>query len=466
MRGGASSAWRVRTPAGADAEAIAAAALGAEADMTTDAVHERWIIEGGRPLMGEVSIGGGKNPALAVIAASLLCDDAVVIENLPRIEDVRVMIALLKSLGASASFSGRTLKVDPRGVTKTAPPIELAQRLRASSYLLGALLGRLGQAEVPYPGGCAIGDRPLDQHIKGVKALGAAVTDQYGVIRANARHRGRLVGSEIYLDMVTVGGTINLLLASCRAKGHTMLYNAAKEPHVVEVANFLNSMGAKIKGAGTDVIRVSGVDRLHGTSYTIIPDQIETGTIMIAAAATDGDVTIRGCIPTHMEALSAKLLEMGVRVDEHDDVIRVRSTGIRRAITLKTQVYPGFPTDLQQPMSAMLCTAKGVSLVTETIYEQRYKHLRELTRMGAKAQVMDRVAVIEGVPELVGAALAATDLRAGASLVVAGLMARGATSILNPHFIDRGYENLADKLNALGARVMRPLIDCRSMRGA
>jgi UDP-N-acetylglucosamine 1-carboxyvinyltransferase len=423
--------------------------------MTDEIVCGRWIIEGGRPLLGEVEIGGGKNPAVAVIAASLLCDEPVTIENLPYIEDVRVMIELLECLGAKTSRSGRVLCVDPRTVNRVAPRYDLAHALRASSYLLGALLGRWGQAEAPYPGGCDIGERALDQHIKGMRALGAAVTDQYGVIRAKAGRGGRLVGSEIYLDMVTVGGTINLLLAACRAKGQTILFNAAKEPHVVEVANFLNSMGARIKGAGTDVIRVNGVEKLHGSTYAIIPDQIETGTMMIAAAATNGDVTIRGCIPTHMEALSAKLLEMGVRVDERDDVIRVRSTGIRRALTLKTQVYPGFPTDLQQPMTAMLCTARGVSLITETIFESRFKHLRELARMGARAQVMDRVAVIEGVPELTGATLSATDLRAGAALVVAGLMARGATDILNPHYIDRGYERFADKLNALGARVVR-----------
>ncbi|MDR0396225.1 MAG: UDP-N-acetylglucosamine 1-carboxyvinyltransferase [Oscillospiraceae bacterium] len=415
---------------------------------------ERWIIEGGRPLRGEVEVGGGKNPAVAVIAASLLCDEPVTIENLPYIEDVRVMIDLLGDLGAKVSRCGRTVRVDPRTVCRSEPRDDLARALRASSYLLGAMLGRWSQAQIPYPGGCDIGDRALDQHIKGMRALGAAVTDQYGVIRASAKG-GRLAGAEIYLDMVTVGGTINLLLASCRAKGQTLLFNAAKEPHVVEVANFLNSMGARIKGAGTDVIRVTGVDRLHGTVYAIIPDQIETGTMMIAAAATDGDVTVRGCIPTHMEALSAKLLEMGVRVDDHDDVIRVRSTGIRRALTLKTQVYPGFPTDLQQPMTAMLCTARGVSLITETIFESRFKHIRELARMGARAQVLDRVAVIEGVPELAGAALTATDLRAGAALVVAGLMARGSTEILNPHYIDRGYEHFAEKLNALGARIIK-----------
>ncbi|MDR1599203.1 MAG: UDP-N-acetylglucosamine 1-carboxyvinyltransferase [Oscillospiraceae bacterium] len=423
--------------------------------MVEGANGPRWIIEGGRPLSGAVDIGGGKNPALAVIAASLLCDEQVTIENLPYIEDARVMLELLECLGTKVSRCGRSAVIDPRTVCRCAPRRDLAQALRASSYLLGALLGRWGQAETPYPGGCDIGDRALDQHIKGMRALGAAVTDQYGVIRAKARRGDRLVGAEIYLDMVTVGGTINLLLASCRAKGQTLLFNAAKEPHVVEVANFLNSMGARIKGAGTDVIRVTGVDSLHGTSYAIIPDQIETGTMMIAAAATDGDVTIRGCIPTHMEALSAKLLEMGVRVDDHDDVIRVRSTGIRRALTLKTQVYPGFPTDLQQPMTAMLCAARGVSLVTETIFDSRFKHLRELARMGAKAQVMDRVAVIEGVPELTGASLTATDLRAGAALVVAGLMARGATEILNPHYIDRGYEYFAEKLNALGARIIK-----------
>ncbi|GHU72790.1 UDP-N-acetylglucosamine 1-carboxyvinyltransferase [Clostridia bacterium] len=429
--------------------------IDAPSERWIDAPSERWIIEGGRPLIGEVEIGGGKNPAVAVIAAALLCDEPCMIENLPYIEDVRVMVELLGRLGAKVSRKGRTLQVDPRTVNSSTPPYDLARALRASSYLLGALLGHFGQAEVPYPGGCDIGERPLDQHIKGMRKLGAVISDEYGVMRAKAR---RLTGTEIFFDVVTVGGTINLLLCACRAKGQTVLYNAAKEPHVVEVANFLNSMGAKIKGAGTDVIRVTGVDHMHGSTYAIIPDQIETGTMMIAAAATDGDVTIRGCIPTHMEALSAKLLEMGVRVDDRDDVIRVRSTGIKRALTLKTQAYPGFPTDLQQPMSAMLCTARGVSMITETIFEQRFKHLREMSRLGARATVMDRVAVIEGVPELVGGTLTATDLRAGAALVVAGLMARGTTEILHPHYIDRGYEYITDKLNALGARVVRECI--------
>ncbi|MDR1569351.1 MAG: UDP-N-acetylglucosamine 1-carboxyvinyltransferase [Oscillospiraceae bacterium] len=411
------------------------------------------VIDGGYPLTGEVEIGGGKNPALAVVAASLLCDETCVIENLPYVEDVRVMIELLESLGVKTERSGRTLAVDARSISGCAPPYELARKLRASSYLIGALLGKLGRAQVPYPGGCNIGKRGLDQHLKGMRALGARVDEAGDMIIA--RSARKLAGADIYMDKITVGGTINVLIAACRAQGLTVISNAAKEPHIVEVANFLNSMGARIKGAGTDVIRVQGVERLHETSYAIIPDQIETGTMMIAAAATRGDVTIRGCIPTHMEALTAKLLEAGVRVDDRDDVIRVRSNGAHRAIAIKTQVYPGFPTDLQQPMCSLLATARGTSTVTESIFDDRFRHLPELARMGARVRLNGSDAYIEGIPHLYGAAVTATDLRAGAAMVVAGLMAHGVTEIAEPHYIDRGYELITDKLNSLGARVRR-----------
>lgn len=415
-------------------------------------LEEKLLIEGGYRLEGEIEICGGKNPALGVIAAAVLCDEACTLENVPDIEDVHVMIELIRRLGAAATLEGSALHIDPTCITSCSAPYDLSRKLRASSYLLGALLGKFGMADVPYPGGCEIGERLIDQHIKGIRALGATVDDRFGVIYARACS---LQGAEIYFDLVTVGGTINIMLAACRASGHTVLFNAAKEPHVVDVANFLNSMGARIKGAGTDVIRIQGVDRLHGSTYAIIPDQIETGTLMIAVAATHGDVTLRGCIPTHMEALTAKLLEMGVRVDGQDDIIRIRSLGGHRAVNIKTQVYPGFPTDLQQPMTVLLCTARGTSMVTETIFEQRFRHLAEMRRMGARAQVMDRVAVIEGSPGLVGAPVVATDLRAGASLVIAGLMASGLTEITNPHFIDRGYEHLEDKLRKLGAVIRR-----------
>ena len=325
--------------------------------------------------------------------------------------------------------------------------------MRASSYYIGALLARFGRAQVPLPGGCDIGRRPIDQHIKGMRALGAKVETTRGLVVAQT---DGLIGSDVFMDMVTVGGTINVMLAASRASGTTTIYNAAKEPHIVDLANFLNSMGCRVKGAGTDVIRIRGVQRLQSRRpYAVIPDQIETGTLMIAAAATHGDVTICGCIPTHMEALTAKLLEMGARVEERDDAIRVRSIGDHRAVTFKTQVYPGFPTDLQQPMSALLCTATGTSTVVENIFESRFRHLSEMERMGARVRIYEQTAVIEGVPQLHGAAVEATDLRAGAALVIAGLMAQGTTEIYNTHFIDRGYEHLEEKLNSLGAKISR-----------
>ena len=344
------------------------------------------------------------------------------------------------------------MKVDPRPAEGWQVSYRDSQRLRASYYLLGALLGRRNEAEVYLPGGCAIGARPIDQHIKGFEALGAEVDQMGGRITARA---GALIGSDVFFDVVTVGGTINVMLAAVKAQGNTTIYNAAKEPHIVDLANFLNSMGAKIKGAGTDVIRIRGVQTLHRATYAVIPDQIETGTLMIAAAATHGDVVIHGCIPTHMEALSAKLLEMGVRVTDSDDAIRVRSNGVHRAVNIKTQVYPGFPTDLQQPMSALLTTAKGTSIVQETIYESRLKHLSEISRMGAQVRIMDRTAIIDGVTDLYGGPITATDLRAGAALVIAGLMARGTTEIYEPHYIDRGYEHIEDKLRSLGAVISR-----------
>ena len=345
------------------------------------------------------------------------------------------------------------MTVNAANVKEYHVPYRQTRRLRASYYLLGALLGRGGRAEVAYPGGCNIGSRPIDQHLKGFETLGAAIEDRGGVVYARADH---LVGNDVFFDMVTVGGTINVLLAAARAEGTTVIYNAAKEPHIVDLANFLNSMGAKIRGAGTDVIRVRGVQNLHGTSYTVIPDQIETGTLMIAAAATRGDVVIHGCIPTHMEALTAKLLEMGVRVTENDDSIRVRPQGVQRAVNVKTQVYPGFPTDLQQPMTSLLCMANGVSTVSETIFERRFMHLDELRRMGAHIKLMDHSTIlIEGVRELYGAPVTVTDLRAGAALIVAGLMAKGVTEIYETSYIDRGYERIEEKLRSLGADIRR-----------
>ncbi len=413
---------------------------------------ERMLITGGQALEGEVRVSGGKNTAVAVIPATLLCDEPCTIENLPDIEDVHALADILTELGAKVDYEpGKCMRVDPRSAEGTEVSYRNAQRLRASYYLLGALLGRCGKAKVPTPGGCEIGSRPVDQHLKGFRSIGAEADEIAGILTAE----GPLTGGDVFFDIVTVGATVNVMLAAVKAKGQTYIYNAAKEPHIVDLANFLNSMGAKIKGAGTDIIRIRGVQHLHGSTYGVIPDQIETGTLMIAAAATGGDVIIDGCIPTHMDALSAKLLEMGVKVTDGDDAIRVHVVGPRRAINVKTQVYPGFPTDLQQPMSALLTTAKGTSLVTETIFEQRFRHLDEIRRMGAHVRVMDRTAIIEGVPDLYGAPMTASDLRAGAALIVAALMARGTSEIYEPGYIDRGYEHIEDKLRSLGANIRR-----------
>jgi UDP-N-acetylglucosamine 1-carboxyvinyltransferase len=411
------------------------------------------LVTGGLPLAGETYVSGGKNTSVAVIPAVLLCSEPCTIENLPDIEDVHVLADILTALGATISYTApfKRMTIDPRGVTNCHVPYSQAQRMRASYYLLGALLGRCGQAEVGYPGGCAIGSRPFDQHIKGFRALGAEVLEQGGMICA----KGAMTGDDVFFDRITVGGTINIMLAAACARGSTTIYNAAKEPHIVDLANFLNSMGARIRGAGTDAIRIMGIPRLHGSTYSVIPDQIETGTLMIAAAATRGDVTIHGCIPTHMEALTAKLLEMGVHVSSSDDDIRVKMLHGHRSVNVKTQEYPGFPTDLQQPMSALLTRATGNSIVTETIFESRFKHLREMERMGAKVRLLDRSAIIEGVTELYCAPVTVTDLRAGAALVVAGLMAKGVTELQEPEFIARGYEHLEDKLRSLGARIRR-----------
>jgi len=414
---------------------------------------DKMLITGGKPLMGEITVSGGKNTAMAIIPATLLSDEPSTIENLPDIDDVHALIEILQLLGAKTEYvPDQYLKVYPEGVNGFKVPFEYTKRLRASYYLLGALLGRGGKARVAYPGGDEIGSRPIDQHIKGFTALGATIEERGGMVCARA---DKLEGADIFFDMVTVGATINILLACVKAAGSTVIYNAAKEPHIVDLANFLNSMGARIKGAGTDVIHVTGRPELHGTTYAVIPDQIETGTLMIAAAATRGDVTIRGCIPTHMESLTAKLLEMGIRVTDNDDSIRVRPQYEQRPVNVKTQVYPGFPTDLQQPMTALLCMAQGTSTICETIFEQRFKHLDELRRMGAHIKLVDRTVLIEGVREMFGAPVAVSDLRAGAALVVAGLMAKGTTEIYDTGYIDRGYERIEEKLRALGADIWR-----------
>ena len=413
-------------------------------------MKEKLRIVGGARLEGEVMVSGGKNAAVAIIPASLLADSPSVIENVPDINDVHVLIDIMRYLGAEVEFTDNVLRVDPRRVDKFDPPYELASSMRASYYLVPVLLGNFMRAEVPLPGGCDLGLRPIDQTLKGLKALGAEVDTRGGVFSARA---DELVGADIFLEMPSVGATVNAMLAAVSASGMTAIHNAAKEPHIVDLANFLSSMGASVKGAGTDMIRIRGGRHLHGANYTVVPDQIETGTLMIAAAATGGDVTIVGAIPTHMEALSAKLLEMGVHVTAEDDWIRVRSNQIYRAVNVKTQGYPGFPTDLQQPLTALLTVANGTSIVTETIFESRFKFLDELRKMGANTRVIETTAIITGVERLTGARVNATDLRAGAALVIAALMADGVTEISGIAHLMRGYERIDEKLRGLGADI-------------
>ena len=414
------------------------------------AMQEFLSIQGGVPLRGTVRVSGGKNAAVAIIPAALLAGEPCTIENLPEIEDVKVLKDMLTWLGAKVDFADGVMHIDPRGVDKYNPPYELVSRMRASYYLVPVLLGLFGRAEVPMPGGCAIGARPIDQTLKGWRALGAKVETIRGMMEAEAAH---MKGAEISLDMPSVGATVNTMLAAVMAEGNTFIHNAAKEPHIVDLANFLNSMGASVKGAGTDIIRIRGGRPLHGTTYTVIPDQIETGTLMIAAAATGGDIVIQDAIPYHMEALSAKLLEMGIYVHDEDDRIHVRYEGVMRPINVKTQAYPGFPTDLQQPLTAMLTIAGGTSVVTENIFENRFRFVDELRRMGANVRVVDSVAIVDGVHHLVGAPITTTDLRAGAAMIVAGLIADGTTVIGGTQFIKRGYEKIDVKLRQLGAKV-------------
>ena len=414
-------------------------------------MSEKLLIHGGHRLEGEVTVSGGKNAAVAVIPAALLADSPCRIDNLPDINDVHVLIDMLRWLGAKVEFANGTMTVDPTMVERFDPPYELVCQMRASYYLVPVLVGRFGRALVPLPGGCDIGARPIDQTLKALRTLGCSVSTKGGVFAAQAE---QFRGGDVFLDMPSVGATINCMLAAVSCQGNTNIYNAAKEPHIVDVANFLSSMGASIRGAGTDVIRIRGGRRLHGSEYAIIPDQIETGTLMIAAAATGGEVTICGAVPTHMEALSAKLLEMGAVIREDDDRIYVRSNGRFRSVSVKTQVYPGFPTDLQQPLTALLTVASGTSIVTETIYESRFRFLDELRRMGANVRTVENAtAIVEGVEKLYGARVHATDLRAGAAMIIAGLMAEGDTVIDNVHHIMRGYERIDEKLRSLGADI-------------
>lgn len=415
-------------------------------------------IRGGKPLEGSVSISGAKNAALAIIPAAILAGQPCVIENLPIIEDVHVLTEILRLIGAEVELQENgCMRIDPTKIDNFEITFDIASKLRASYYLLGALLGRYGRAVLTLPGGCPIGNRPIDYHIKGMRALGADVEIRNGIVYASA---DSLHGAEIYLDMASVGATINIMLAACRAEGTTVIANAAKEPHVVDVANFLNMMGASVKGAGTDVIRIKGRKNLHGCSYAIIPDQIEAGTFMIAAVATKGNIVLNNIIPTHLEAISAKLMECGARVTEGDDgsefFIQVQGGDRLRAVNIKTLPYPGFPTDLQQPMMALLTLAKGNSYIVENIFEDRFNHVPELIRMGASININGgRTATIEGVEKLYGATVKATDLRAGAALIVAALSAEGTSIVKNIHFIDRGYERFEHKLRALGADIER-----------
>ena len=412
---------------------------------------EKYVINGGNALHGEVEISGAKNAAVAIIPATVLAQDICVIENVPNISDVSILFQILRDLGANVRYLAKnTVEIDTRNIREPVVPYESARHLRASYYFLGAFLGRFGEAHVSPPGGCNFGVRPIDQHIKGFEALGATVTTDYGFINAQS---DEMFGAHIYLDVVSVGATVNIMLAAVRAKGLTILENAAKEPHIVDLANFLNSMGADIRGAGTDVIKIHGVDIMHGTNYPIIPDQIEAGTYMTIAAATGGDVLIKNVIPKHLEAITDKLIQAGCEIEEYDDSIRVRRTGVLNKTNVKTLPHPGFPTDMQPQMTTLLSIAQGTSIVTEGVWDNRFKYVDELRRMGAKIQVDGKVAVIEGVPALTGAPVHACDLRAGAAMVIAGLAAQGTTEIDGVYHIERGYETLVEKLSGVGAKI-------------
>ena len=412
------------------------------------------MIRGGRELYGEITVSGAKNAAVAIIPAALLVDGVCRIENIPQISDVTLFFSILEELGAKVRVLNRhAIEIDCHAIHSTRPSYDLARRIRASYYLLGALLGRFGQATVAMPGGCNFGVRPIDQHIKGFTTMGAEVSVEGGFIHTAARN-GRLVGAPVYLDVVSVGATMNIMMAAALAQGTTTIENAAKEPHIVDLANFLNSMGADIKGAGTDSIKIRGVERLTGGTYCIIPDQIEAGTYMAAVAATGGQLLLKNVIPKHMECISAKLMEMGVSVTEDDDALLVRRSGPLLKTNVKTLPYPGFPTDMQPQITAVLALAQGTSLVTEGVYgANRFKYVDELKRLGAHIQVDGKVAVVEGVTQLVGAPIQACDLRAGAALVIAGLAAQGTTELSHIQYIERGYEDLAGKLRAVGADI-------------
>lgn len=414
---------------------------------------DKFVINGGKPLHGDVSISGAKNAAVAIVAATILSDEPCVLENVPEISDVSICIKILYEMGASIKIIDKnTIRFDTRGISDPVVPYDLARSMRASSYFLGTLLGRFKKADVPMPGGCDLGDRPIDQHLKAFNCLGASHSIDGGVVSLRA---DELVGSQIYFDINTVGGTINAIFTAVKAQGLTIIENAAKEPHIVDLANFLNSMGADIMGAGTDVIKIRGVNYLRGVTYAIIPDQIEAGTYMTLAAATKGDIWVKNVIPKHLESITAKLRKVGATVEEYDECVHVYVDGPLLKTSLKTLPHPGFPTDMQPQFSTLLTIAEGTSVVTDDIFDNRFRYVSELRRMGADITVEGTTAVIQGVDGLTGASVRATDLRAGAALVIAGLIASGTTTVENIFHIERGYENIDDKLKALGADIKR-----------
>ncbi len=412
---------------------------------------EQYVIKGGNPLVGEVEIGGAKNAALAILTAAIMTDEPVLIDNMPDVSDINVLLEAISVIGATVERIDRhTVRINGATIGSVSVDYEFIKKIRASYYLLGALLGKYKKAEVPLPGGCNIGSRPIDQHLKGFRAMGAKVRIVNGAIVASAEN---LRGAHIFLDMVSVGATINIMMAAAMARGNTIIENAAREPHVVDVANFLNSMGANIKGAGTDVIRIRGVESLHSSSYSIVPDMIEAGTYMFAAAATRGDVLVKNVIPKHLEAMTAKLVEIGCEVEEFDDAVRVCAKSRLGKTHVKTLPYPGFPTDMQPQIGVTLSLARGTSIVTESIFENRFKYADELTRMGANIKVEGNTAIIDGTEKLTGARISAPDLRAGAALVIAGMAAEGITVVDDIVYIQRGYEDFELKLQNLGAEI-------------
>ena len=414
---------------------------------------DKYVISGGKPLKGSVTVSGAKNASVAIIPATILSDEPCIIENVPMIQDIEVQLKILAQIGAKIEILDKnTIKIDGTGINTTTCSFELTSKMRASYYFIGALLSKYNSADIALPGGCNLGDRPIDLHIKGFEALGAKVDTKGGHVKAVA---DKLVGNNVFLDTVSVGATMNIMLAAVKAEGTTTIENAAKEPHIVDLANFLNSMGAKVKGAGTDIIKIQGVSKLSGTRYAVIPDQIEAGTYMVMAAATKGDVTINNVIPKHMEPISAKLEEMNIGVEEFGDSIRVYYKGEFNKSTVKTMPYPGFPTDMQPIITTLLVLAEGISTVIETVWDSRYKYVGELKKMGTKINVNGNMAVIEGVKGLSAAPVSETDLRAGAAMLIAGLVAEGTTEISDIYHIDRGYERVVEKIEGIGGSIRR-----------